>query len=285
MAVRAMTEARRSIADPRIASPTQRRHDRLEIFRKAIFSASDTNSLRFKKRISRIHGPSQHRQRERLSRRRASQPAGQPRSPNCVRRARAAGPPLRNAQRGLPAARPAAAGPWPVPGAPQASSFSGYGQLLMDESIPVEVHIVKSTEGPGGIGETATVSAPPPPAMRSSPPPASACGRFPSCRRLPPWAPEAPRFEARLRSVAAGSAQFRGRLTISPSCRRNGKAHATLSAQIIVVAGLSKDDHRHSAERGAQMATTDPPVRRHANRRRTTRSPQSRPSTIDRVMT
>ena len=32
----------------------------------------------------------------------------------------------------------------------------------MDESIPVEAHIVKSTEDPGGIGETATVSAPPP---------------------------------------------------------------------------------------------------------------------------
>ncbi|ORE93277.1 xanthine dehydrogenase family protein molybdopterin-binding subunit [Aurantimonas sp. 22II-16-19i] len=43
----------------------------------------------------------------------------------------------------------------------QQTSFYDYGQLRMDESIPVEVHIVKSTEDPGGIGETATVSAAP----------------------------------------------------------------------------------------------------------------------------
>ncbi|WP_102958416.1 xanthine dehydrogenase family protein molybdopterin-binding subunit [Mangrovicella endophytica] len=41
------------------------------------------------------------------------------------------------------------------------TSFEEYGQLRMNESIPVEVHIVPSTEDPGGMGETATVSAAP----------------------------------------------------------------------------------------------------------------------------
>ncbi len=41
------------------------------------------------------------------------------------------------------------------------TSFDEYGQLRMNESIPVEVHIVPSTEEPGGMGETATVSAAP----------------------------------------------------------------------------------------------------------------------------
>ncbi|KQT69641.1 MULTISPECIES: xanthine dehydrogenase family protein molybdopterin-binding subunit [unclassified Aureimonas] len=43
----------------------------------------------------------------------------------------------------------------------QQTSFDDYGQLRMSDSIPVEVHIVASTEEPGGIGETATVSAAP----------------------------------------------------------------------------------------------------------------------------
>jgi CO/xanthine dehydrogenase Mo-binding subunit len=43
----------------------------------------------------------------------------------------------------------------------QETSFDDYGQLRMNESIPVEVHIVPSTEDPGGMGETATVSAAP----------------------------------------------------------------------------------------------------------------------------
>lgn len=43
----------------------------------------------------------------------------------------------------------------------QQTSFDDYGQLRMNESIPVEVHVVASTEEPGGMGETATVSAAP----------------------------------------------------------------------------------------------------------------------------
>lgn len=43
----------------------------------------------------------------------------------------------------------------------QQTTFYDYGQLRMNESVPVEVHIVQSTEDPGGIGETATVSAAP----------------------------------------------------------------------------------------------------------------------------
>jgi CO/xanthine dehydrogenase Mo-binding subunit len=43
----------------------------------------------------------------------------------------------------------------------QQTSFDEYGQLRMNESIPVEVYIVPSTEDPGGMGETSTVSAAP----------------------------------------------------------------------------------------------------------------------------
>ncbi|KQT54740.1 aldehyde dehydrogenase [Aureimonas sp. Leaf454] len=43
----------------------------------------------------------------------------------------------------------------------QQTSFDEYGQLRMNESIPVDVHIVESREEPGGMGETATVSAAP----------------------------------------------------------------------------------------------------------------------------
>jgi isoquinoline 1-oxidoreductase beta subunit len=43
----------------------------------------------------------------------------------------------------------------------QQTSFDDYGQLRMNDSIPVEVHLVASTEDPGGMGETATVSAAP----------------------------------------------------------------------------------------------------------------------------
>jgi CO/xanthine dehydrogenase Mo-binding subunit len=43
----------------------------------------------------------------------------------------------------------------------QQTSFDEYGQLRMNESIPVEVHIVPSTQDPGGMGETSTVSAAP----------------------------------------------------------------------------------------------------------------------------
>jgi CO/xanthine dehydrogenase Mo-binding subunit len=43
----------------------------------------------------------------------------------------------------------------------QQTTFDDYGQLRMNDSIPVEVHLVASTEDPGGMGETATVSAAP----------------------------------------------------------------------------------------------------------------------------
>jgi isoquinoline 1-oxidoreductase beta subunit len=43
----------------------------------------------------------------------------------------------------------------------QQTTFDDYGQLRMNDSIPVEVHLVASKEDPGGMGETATVSAAP----------------------------------------------------------------------------------------------------------------------------
>jgi isoquinoline 1-oxidoreductase beta subunit len=39
------------------------------------------------------------------------------------------------------------------------SNFNSYRMLRMDETPPIEVHIVDSTESPGGLGETGTAAA------------------------------------------------------------------------------------------------------------------------------
>lgn len=41
----------------------------------------------------------------------------------------------------------------------QQSNFNSYRMLRMDETPPIEVHIVESTEPPGGLGETGTAAA------------------------------------------------------------------------------------------------------------------------------
>jgi isoquinoline 1-oxidoreductase beta subunit len=41
------------------------------------------------------------------------------------------------------------------------SNFDNYRMLRMDEAPVVEVHIIKSTEAPGGIGEPGTVGVSP----------------------------------------------------------------------------------------------------------------------------
>ncbi len=46
-------------------------------------------------------------------------------------------------------------------GAVEQSNFDDYQQLRMNEAPPVEVHLVRNHEDPGGIGETGTVSAAP----------------------------------------------------------------------------------------------------------------------------
>jgi isoquinoline 1-oxidoreductase beta subunit len=43
----------------------------------------------------------------------------------------------------------------------QESNFHDYRMLRINESPEIEVHLIKSTEQPGGVGETATVSAAP----------------------------------------------------------------------------------------------------------------------------
>jgi isoquinoline 1-oxidoreductase subunit beta len=43
----------------------------------------------------------------------------------------------------------------------QQSNFHNYRMLRMDQTPEIQVHIVKSTEPPGGIGETGTTAAPP----------------------------------------------------------------------------------------------------------------------------
>jgi isoquinoline 1-oxidoreductase beta subunit len=43
----------------------------------------------------------------------------------------------------------------------QQSNFHNYRMLRMDQTPEIQIHIVKSTEPPGGIGETGTTAAPP----------------------------------------------------------------------------------------------------------------------------
>jgi len=43
----------------------------------------------------------------------------------------------------------------------QQSNFHNYRMLRMDQTPDIQVHIIKSTESPGGIGEAATTAAPP----------------------------------------------------------------------------------------------------------------------------
>jgi isoquinoline 1-oxidoreductase beta subunit len=44
-------------------------------------------------------------------------------------------------------------------GRAQQTNFNNYRMLRMDETPPIEVHIVDSTEAPGGLGETGTAAA------------------------------------------------------------------------------------------------------------------------------
>jgi isoquinoline 1-oxidoreductase beta subunit len=44
-------------------------------------------------------------------------------------------------------------------GRAQQSNFNDYRMLRMDEASPIEVHLVESSEKPGGLGETGTVAA------------------------------------------------------------------------------------------------------------------------------
>jgi isoquinoline 1-oxidoreductase subunit beta len=41
----------------------------------------------------------------------------------------------------------------------QQSNFNTYRMLRMDEAPPIDVHIVDSSERPGGLGETGTAAA------------------------------------------------------------------------------------------------------------------------------
>jgi isoquinoline 1-oxidoreductase beta subunit len=43
----------------------------------------------------------------------------------------------------------------------QQSNFHDYRMLRIDETPPIEVHVIPSGEAPGGIGETGTVAAMP----------------------------------------------------------------------------------------------------------------------------
>jgi isoquinoline 1-oxidoreductase beta subunit len=43
----------------------------------------------------------------------------------------------------------------------QQSNFHNYRMLRMDQTPEIQIHIVKSTDPPGGIGETGTTAAPP----------------------------------------------------------------------------------------------------------------------------
>jgi isoquinoline 1-oxidoreductase subunit beta len=42
----------------------------------------------------------------------------------------------------------------------QQSNFNSYRMLRMDETPPIEVHLVNSTETPGGLGETGCAAFP-----------------------------------------------------------------------------------------------------------------------------
>jgi len=41
----------------------------------------------------------------------------------------------------------------------QQANFNSYRMLRMDESPPIDVHLIDSTESPGGLGETGTAAA------------------------------------------------------------------------------------------------------------------------------
>jgi isoquinoline 1-oxidoreductase beta subunit len=43
----------------------------------------------------------------------------------------------------------------------QQSNFNDYRMLRIDEVPPIEVHVIKSGEAPGGIGETGVTTGPP----------------------------------------------------------------------------------------------------------------------------
>jgi isoquinoline 1-oxidoreductase beta subunit len=43
----------------------------------------------------------------------------------------------------------------------QQSNFHDYRMLRMDQTPDIQIHIIKSAESPGGIGETGTTAAPP----------------------------------------------------------------------------------------------------------------------------
>jgi isoquinoline 1-oxidoreductase beta subunit len=43
----------------------------------------------------------------------------------------------------------------------QQSNFHDYRMLRMDQAPDIQIHIIKSAESPGGIGETGTTAAPP----------------------------------------------------------------------------------------------------------------------------
>jgi isoquinoline 1-oxidoreductase beta subunit len=43
----------------------------------------------------------------------------------------------------------------------QQSNFHNYRMLRMDQAPDIQIHIIKSVESPGGIGETGTTAAPP----------------------------------------------------------------------------------------------------------------------------
>ncbi|WP_216369700.1 xanthine dehydrogenase family protein molybdopterin-binding subunit [Ramlibacter montanisoli] len=55
------------------------------------------------------------------------------------------------------------------------SNFHDYRVLRMNEVPRIDVHVLRSGEAPGGIGETGTAAAPPRCATRSTPPPACPC--------------------------------------------------------------------------------------------------------------
>jgi isoquinoline 1-oxidoreductase subunit beta len=43
----------------------------------------------------------------------------------------------------------------------QQSNFNDYRMLRIDQIPPIEVHVIKSGEAPGGIGETGVTAGPP----------------------------------------------------------------------------------------------------------------------------
>ena len=43
----------------------------------------------------------------------------------------------------------------------QQSNFNDYRMLRIDEVPPIDIHVIKSGESPGGIGETGATAGPP----------------------------------------------------------------------------------------------------------------------------